>query len=455
MPLPAWTGSGRSGRPVLRSALILAVAAGLLAPAAPVSAGVPGRAAVVGRLQAAPGGPSTLAAAALPRTTVPGADPFTASMTSALTETASTSRYLGSALSGLVVDPADGSIVWRHNDGLGRMPASTQKLVTAFTVLGSMAPDTTLTTTICQSEQTPSTIFVRGGGDPSLSPARLQTLAMQAADQLKLADQSQVSLYLDGSLFPAPTAATGWVAGYLRSDVQYVRGLTLAGYRGKDGRLAVGKALVIDLKAQGITVTGTGMAITPNLCTTLGTTSSAPVGTLIAEMLGNSDNDYAEFLLRHAALARGFIPSWRGALDNQTELLTRAGIPTAGLRVFDGSGLSRADRMPVATLSAVLGLLREDPRDAAIVFAWGAIPRAGQSGTLIRRFSTPYQVCARGHIEAKTGTLVDAVALAGVAHGADGHDRVFVLLDNGLRRTTAVGSAIDTLATMVVGCHFE
>lgn len=356
-------------------------------------------------------------------------------------------------MSGLVVDPADGSVVWRYNDGLARMPASTQKLVTAFTVLSSMSPDTTLATMTCRSEQTPSAIFVRGGGDPSLSPARILTLATLTAEELKRSDQQQVSLYLDGSLFPAPTAAPGWQAGYLRSDVQYVRGLTLAGYRGSDGRLSVGKALVTDLTKQGITVTGTGMAVTPNLCTSLASTSSAPVGRLIADMLANSDNDYAEFLLRQAALARGLVPSWRGALDNQSELLTRAGVPTAGLRVFDGSGLSRADRMPVATLAAVIGLLREDPSDAAIVFAWGAIPRAGQSGTLIKRFSTPYQICARGHVDAKTGTLVDAVALAGVAHGADGHDRVFVLLDNGLRQTAAVNSAIDTLATMVVGCH--
>ncbi|HEX2809099.1 MAG TPA: D-alanyl-D-alanine carboxypeptidase, partial [Kineosporiaceae bacterium] len=62
--------------------------------------------------------------------------------------------------------------------------------------------------------------------------------------------------------------------------------------------------------------------------------------------------------------------------------------------------------------------------------------------------------CARGQVQAKTGTLVDAVALAGIAQAADGRDRVFVFLDSGVRKTAAVGSAIDTLATMVVGCHF-
>jgi D-alanyl-D-alanine carboxypeptidase/D-alanyl-D-alanine-endopeptidase (penicillin-binding protein 4) len=171
-------------------------------------------------------------------------------------------------------------------------------------------------------------------------------------------------------------------------------------------------------------------------------------------MLAVSNNDYAEFLLRHAALARGHAPTWRGAVDNELQLLAQAKVPTAGLRVVDGSGLSRANRMPVATLAAVLRLLREDPADAAIVFAWGALPRAGQTGTLATRFQAPNHACARGQVTAKTGTLSDAVALTGVARGADGRDRVFVFLENGLvGRNTSVRKAVDTMATTVVGCR--
>jgi D-alanyl-D-alanine carboxypeptidase/D-alanyl-D-alanine-endopeptidase (penicillin-binding protein 4) len=444
--------TGATGRAGSGFVLMLAVAAVLLAPAAPASAAVgPGRQAAVAQSHAAT---TSLTAPASPRATTLTPEAFTTAMATSLTKTATTSRLLGPALSGLVVDPADGSVVWRYNVGRTRMPASTQKLLTAYTVLGSIAPETTLVTTTCQSEQTPSAIYIRGGGDPSLSSARLQTLATQTADQLKQSDQTEVSLHLDGSFFPPPTAATGWTAGYLRSDVQYVRGLTLAGYRGTDGRLAVGRALVSTLKKEGITATVAGVAITPKLCTELGTTQSAPVSRLVGDMLAYSNNDYAEFLLRHAAQARGFTPTWQGALANQSQLLTRAGVPMAGLRVFDGSGLSRADRMPVATLAAVIGLLREDPDDAPIVFGSGGLPRSGESGTLTKRFSTPYQACARGQVQAKTGTLVDAVALAGIAQAADGRDRVFVFLDSGVRKNAAVGSAIDTLATMVVGCHF-
>jgi D-alanyl-D-alanine carboxypeptidase/D-alanyl-D-alanine-endopeptidase (penicillin-binding protein 4) len=279
-------------------------------------------------------------------------------------------------------------------------------------------------------------------------------MATQTAAQLSLRKRSTVSLYLDASLFPAPTPAPGWTASYLREDVQRVRGLALAGYRGADSRVAVGAILATALKKKGVTATVRGNASTPRRCTDLATSRSAPISRMLTTMLNGSINDYAEFLLRHAARARGFAPTWRGAIDNEVQLLTRAGVPTTGLRVVDGSGLSRVNRMPVATLAGVLRVLRNDPEDAAIVFAWGALPRAGQTGTLAHRFQATQHACARGQVMAKTGTLSDAVALSGVAQGADGKERIFVLLENGLvGKNTAVRSAVDTMATTVVGCR--
>jgi D-alanyl-D-alanine carboxypeptidase/D-alanyl-D-alanine-endopeptidase (penicillin-binding protein 4) len=385
----------------------------------------------------------------------PATDGFTTAMADTLTTTATTNPYLGTALSGLVVDATDGTVVWRHNDTHSRVPASTQKLLTAYTVLTSVPGGTTFATSTCRAPGTPgapSPVYVHGGGDPSLSAARLQALAASTAAPLRQADVTKVYLYLDASFFPAPTPAPGWTAAYLRSEVQYVRGLTLAGYRGSDGRVAVGKAFVADLKKVGIEATVGGNAVAPPNCAELASTRSAPVGALVASMLARSDNDYAEFLLRHAAGARGFAPSWRGALDNEIDLLTRADVPTGGLRLADGSGLSRVNRMPVATLAAVLRVLYDDAALSGVVFAWNALPTAGRTGTLANRFTTPDQACARGRIQAKTGYLADAVGLAGVAHGDDGRDRVFVLLDNGVKKYTPLRVGIDTLATTVVGC---
>ena len=92
-------------------------------------------------------------------------------------------------------------------------------------------------------------------------------------------------------------------------------------------------------------------------------------------------------------------------------------------------------------------------RDHAVAFAWGAMPRAGQTGTLRSRFRAPGQRCAVGKVVAKTGTLGDAVGLAGIAEGVDGRRRVFAFLENGNRQTSAVRSAMDTMGTAVVGCR--
>jgi D-alanyl-D-alanine carboxypeptidase/D-alanyl-D-alanine-endopeptidase (penicillin-binding protein 4) len=109
-----------------------------------------------------------------------------------------------------------------------------------------------------------------------------------------------------------------------------------------------------------------------------------------------------------------------------------------------------------ATLAAVVRLLWTNPRDADIAFGWGAMPRAGQTGTLARRYQDATHLCAAGDVLAKTGSLTDAASLAGVAKGVDGRDRVFVFLDDGLPgRYTSVSGALDTMATTVVGCRLR
>lgn len=438
---------------------ILAASVGVLATAAPASAEddtrepvvvtvptTPSRASAV-RIQA--GGPATPTTPTTPLTP----EQFGPAMTTALTRTATTSRYLGPALSGIVIDPADGTVLWRHNDGRSRMPASAQKLLTAYTVLHSMRPDAVLTTRVYQGTGTMrGRLFLRGGGDPSLSATRIRDLAAQTARRLATQRRTSVVVHVDRSIFPAPSLPAGWKPAYL-TDVQPPQGLTLAGYRRPDGALAAGRTLVAALKPYGITATLRTIAPTPAQRTEVASTSSAPVSRLVASMLNASNNDYAEFLFRHAALAGRAKPTWQGAAQHELTVLRRGGIPLGGLRVVDGTGLSRATRVPPATLAAVVRALWTTSQDQAIAFSWNAMPRSGLTGTLATRYRIPQHTCAKGQVLAKTGTLNDAVALAGVARGADGRDRVFVFLENGIvRHNTAVRLALDTLATAVVGC---
>ena len=71
-------------------------------------------------------------------------------------------------------------------------------------------------------------------------------------------------------------------------------------------------------------------------------------------MLKTSDNDVAEGLHRLVALQTGFPATWAGAQAAQAAALARLGVPLA-TGLYDGSGLSRRDRLSPATLVAVLG----------------------------------------------------------------------------------------------------
>lgn len=86
--------------------------------------------------------------------------------------------------------------------------------------------------------------------------------------------------------------------------------------------------------------------------------------------------------------------------------------------MYDGSGLSRANRMPAPTLNQLLRRIALDPTLEGVFMPTSALPVAGVSGTLSSRFDTSPSTCARQIVHAKTGTLNDTVALAGVARGS-------------------------------------
>jgi len=88
----------------------------------------------------------------------------------------------------------------------------------------------------------------------------------------------------------------------------------------------------------------------------------------------------------------------------------------------------------------------------------GWLPVAGRTGTLragYKRFHSKPSKCAAGLIQAKTGTVADAIALAGYAAGADGQTKVFVSIVNSRptrysRVTTR--TAVDKATSSITGC---
>jgi D-alanyl-D-alanine carboxypeptidase/D-alanyl-D-alanine-endopeptidase (penicillin-binding protein 4) len=105
-----------------------------------------------------------------------------------------------------------------------------------------------------------------------------------------------------------------------------------------------------------------------------------------------------------------------------TSALGEAGVPLDGVRLSDGSGLSRLDRLTAQALVAILLAGSADPEIRGAFVTSLAV--AGISGTMKRRLT---RRPTRGQVIAKTGTTSQASALAGFVR----RRYVFAIVQNG------------------------
>ncbi len=170
---------------------------------------------------------------------------------------------------------------------------------------------------------------------------------------------------------------------------------------------------------------------------------------LVERMLTNSDNDLAEALARHTALATGERADFAGASAAVEARLKQLGVPLAGVDVRDGSGLDRTGRL---TADALTGLLvrAADPDRPELRPALTGLPVAGFTGTLTGRYADGGG--AAGLVRAKTGTLYGVNTLAGTVVTRDGRTLAFAFLASGTTDAGAAQAALDRLATSLADC---
>jgi D-alanyl-D-alanine carboxypeptidase/D-alanyl-D-alanine-endopeptidase (penicillin-binding protein 4) len=155
---------------------------------------------------------------------------------------------------------------------------------------------------------------------------------------------------------------------------------------------------------------------------------SPPLSALLQHMLRESDNFYAEVLLKDLA-------AWHHGEDAGA---TTSGGRRVGVRALrglginmdsttwtDGSGLAYTNRVTARSLGQVLGIGAQMPWGDAWIDAFA---RSGTYGTLRKRLTrVPY----RGRVSAKTGTLAHASALSGFAtRASNGRRYGFVVLSS-------------------------
>lgn len=159
----------------------------------------------------------------------------------------------------------------------------------------------------------------------------------------------------------------------------------------------------------------------------LANVESPPLSELVALTNINSNNLFAESLLRALAIKKPPVENQTSAdagLEVMKATLTQMGVDPVGYSLVDGSGLSRKNLISPEALVQTLQAMAKSP--AALVYR-ASLPVAGRSGTLKSRFqNTP----AEGIVQAKTGTMSGVVSLAGYVNAPRYGPVVFSIMVN-------------------------
>ncbi|WP_142169210.1 D-alanyl-D-alanine carboxypeptidase/D-alanyl-D-alanine-endopeptidase [Streptomyces sp. SLBN-134] len=367
--------------------------------------------------------------------------------------------------SAAVVDVATGTRLYGTGPGTGKAltPASTTKIATAVAALSAMGADHRLTTRTVYEPDTEEVVLV-GGGDPTLTarkdkdaaggPASLRELADRTAAALARKGVREVTLSYDTTLYKGGTIHPIGVNPNLAAVTPLMadEGRTDGSSSGPAARVADPAADAARkfgdlLKEHGIKTTPPGPSKATTRASTLATVSSPPLSALVERMLTHSDNDLAESLARHTALATGKPADFAGAGEAITARLKQLGLPVKGADVKDGSGLDRRDRLTADLLTALL-VKAGDPAHPELRSALTGLPVAGFTGTLAGRYGDG----AAGVVRAKTGTLTGVNTLAGTVVDKDGRLLAFAFLANATTDPAAAQSALDKAATALATC---
>lgn len=365
---------------------------------------------------------------------------------------------------------------YRSGDPATFVPASTTKLLTGVAALEALGPDHRFSTTVRRGPG--NRVVLVGGGDPYLAsrpvparerdstfPARadVTTLAAQVARSLREAGRTRVRVGYDATLFTGPADNPRWEPGYVPDGVVTPvtslwvdQGVAESGWgRVEDPPAEAAEAFARALRRRGVTVVGAPRpAVAGPSGDVLGRVSGAPLAQVVERLVEVSDNEAAEVVARHVGLAVARDASFEGAVRGVRRTLAGLGVDVRGSRWYDGSGLSRSNRLTATLLLDVLRVASASDRPDLRAGVTG-LPVAGFSGSLQYRFAdgSPEGL---GRVRAKTGTLVEGGVhgLAGLVTDRRGTPLVFAITADRVRYEDALDAreAIDRLAAALAAC---
>ncbi|HYH82382.1 MAG TPA: D-alanyl-D-alanine carboxypeptidase/D-alanyl-D-alanine-endopeptidase [Longimicrobium sp.] len=150
---------------------------------------------------------------------------------------------------------------------------------------------------------------------------------------------------------------------------------------------------------------------------------SDPLPRVIGPILLNSQNWFAETLLKTVGREVRGEGSWDAGLAVERDFLTRVvGVDSADVALRDGSGLSAGNLVTPRALVRLLSYVHRTPRMRIVR---DALPVSGSEGSLRARFTD-----LPGRVSAKTGYIGNVDSLGGFVTMADGRTAVFAIIAN-------------------------
>ncbi len=327
----------------------------------------------------------------------------------------------------LAVDMSTGTIVFAHNESLPVAPASNEKIPVSWAALSRLGVGYRFHTEVygvgARAGATwDGDLVLKGFGDPTLSTTDLERLAATIRGRGIRSVSGRI--LGDESFYDAKRGAAGWKRYFVGGESPPLSALIVdraQGWPALSPPLLAARALREALVRQGVSVGGRpGLGVTPAMSVSLASDTSDPLAQIVRRMNHESDNFYAEMLLKQLLAATGVVGTSAGGGKLVLATMRDAGIPITGVRLLDGSGLSSLDRL---TAEALVGVIRAGATDPTIRTAFvNSLAVAGMSGTLSTRLPA-----LRGKVKGKTGTTDLACTLSGLIRSTV----AFAVLENG------------------------
>jgi D-alanyl-D-alanine carboxypeptidase/D-alanyl-D-alanine-endopeptidase (penicillin-binding protein 4) len=338
-----------------------------------------------------------------------------------------------------------GEVLYAVNSDKLFSPASVLKLATTYAALLQLGPETRFKTELLAAAPVSDGVlagdlWVKGHGDPTLRTADLG--AFVAVLQAQGVTWIAGDLVADASLFQGPRHPDGWMwddLGYgfaaPLSALSLDSNASLADPQRDLPELRAAQRLSERLAEAGIALAGTvrvGQA--PADATVRYRHDSPPVAEIVRQTNKESNNFYAETLVRHLGLAEAtgnHVPGTHAAgMAAVHRVLGTVGWEPGDYRMTDGSGLSRYNAVTPWQLTDLLLAAARMPQASRFL---SSLPVAGVDGTLVNRLRGTR---AQGVVLAKTGTMSGVSSLCGYVLLPGKEPVAFSLMVNGF-----VGSA--------------